>query len=84
MLPWLGPSVAAAPFGQRALAYTTAWVAHSLLVQAAVWAVLAFYQSRGILRKNTREPALPAWKMLAADVAGYCSWMAGAGVVQAW
>lgn len=84
MLPWLGPQVAAAPFGWRVAAYTTLWVAHSFLVQTAVWAVLTFYRRLGWVKKNTRDPQLPLWRMLAADVTGYYSWMIGIGLVHAW
>lgn len=84
MLPWLGPAVASWPFSWRVLAYTTAWVGHSFLVQTVVWGILTFYRSVGLAKKNTRDPILPLWRMLAADVAGYYSWMIGAGLVQAW
>lgn len=84
MLPWLGPAVAAAPFAARAAAYTSLWVAHSLLIQALVWAALKLYESRGWTKKNTRDPALPLWRMLWGDVIGYYSWMVGAGVACAW
>lgn len=84
MLPWLGPDVAAAPFAWRAAAYTSLWVGHWFLVQNLVWAVLTAYQRLGWLKKNTREPALPLWHMLTADVVGYYSWACGAGIVHAW
>ena len=84
MLPWLGPGVAAAPLAWRVFAYTSAWVAHSMIVQTMVWFVLSIYHRYGLAKKNTREPALPMWRMLWADVLGYYSWMIGAGLVQAW
>ena len=84
MLPWLGERVASAPFAWRAAAYTTSWVAHWFVVQTVVWAALTLYKRLGWLQKNTRDPALPLWQMLAADVAGYYSWACGAGIVQAW
>ncbi|KIY96715.1 hypothetical protein MNEG_11249 [Monoraphidium neglectum] len=84
MLPWLGSTVAAAPLALRTLAYTSSWVAHSLIVQMLVWGVLTVYNRNGLSKKNTREPALPVSRMLLADVFGYYSWMIGAGLVQAW
>ena len=84
MLPWLGPGVAAAPLAARAFAYTSAWVAHSVIVQTLVWAILSIYGRYGLATKNTREPSLPLWRMLWADLLGFYSWTAGAGLVQAW
>ncbi|KAI8471046.1 MAG: hypothetical protein J3K34DRAFT_418377 [Monoraphidium minutum] len=84
MLPWLGPAVAAAPLGWRTLAYTTLWVGHSLLVQSIVALILKVYDTYGLAKKNTRDPALPLWRMLWADVVGYYSWMVGAGLAHAW
>ncbi|GBF89940.1 diacylglycerol o-acyltransferase [Raphidocelis subcapitata] len=84
MLPWLGPDVAAAPFGVRAFAYTSLWVGHWFATQTVIWAILKVYQRYGWVKKNTRDPSLPLWHMLAADVFGYYSWAVGAGVVHAW
>lgn len=84
MLPWLGPQVAAAPFAWRAAAYTTLWVAHFMLVEAAVWAMLTVYRRFGWVKKNTRDPQLPFWRMLWSAVVGEYACMIGAGLVHAW
>lgn len=84
MLPWLGAGVAAAPLLSRTAAYTTLWVGHWLLVQNVIWAVLTAYQRLGWAKKNTREPQLPLWRMLSADVFGYYAWACGAGFAHAW
>lgn len=84
MIPYLGAEVAALPLAPRALAYTTAWVAHWFVVQTAVWALLKTYERWGWVKKNTRDPALPLWKMLTTDVMGYYGWAWGIGLAHAW
>lgn len=84
MLPWLGARVHAAPFGARVAAYTALSIAHWFAVQALVSLLVLLYIRLGWTKKNTRAPALPLWRMLLEQVAGYASWTIGVGLVQAW
>ena len=84
MIPSLGPTVAALPLAPRAAAYTAAWTAHWFVVQTAVWALLKAYERLGLVKKNTRDPTLPLWRMLAEETKGYVAWAWGIGLVHAW